>query len=520
METRYRPRQASAPRSGGNGAAARRPNRIRKKKNPYRAMARRLAVLLGVLILALGVAFAIRFYHSHIPSEKKLQEYLNTGAFLNGIVINGKNVSGMTLDEARGAISPMLEEAAREINLTVSYGASQWLFTAADMGIRTDLEQVLAEAMLFGRGNTGAANKAAKAELEEFGKEYAVTFSADQQALSARIAGIGKLLNTPAIEPSVEPDIWAEAPAFNYSEGTDGRVLNEQALAASINQALAAKDFQALLQPELQPQAPEHNLDWYMANTQLRSTFQTSFGGSSSSRSPNRVGNIQKAATLLNGCKVDVGEEFSFNGYIGPRHEKDGWPLAPGIVNGNTYEMQAGGGICQVTTTLYNALLCSGEQIEITERHHHSWPSAYADTGLDSTVTGSVEEGKSLNFINNTGAPLYIFAYCDQDEYLMTIYIYGEPLPAGVTYDTRGEVIETLEPDETVIEERTDWPLGYEEETISSRKGYKAEAYRDKYVNGVLESSELLYTDRYSAKQGKITRGTGDPSLPKPTASS
>ena len=120
-------------------------------------------------------------------------------------------------------------------------------------------------------------------------------------------------------------------------------------------------------------------MDWLKENTQLRATWQTDFGSSSSLRNANRVGNIQKATTLLNGCKIEVGEEFNFNGFIGPRTESGGWPLAPGIVNGNTYEMQAGGGICQVSTTLYNALLCGGSEIEITERYHHSWPSSYAD---------------------------------------------------------------------------------------------------------------------------------------------
>lgn len=133
--------------------------------------------------------------------------------------------------------------------------------------------------------------------------------------------------------------------------------------------------------------------------TQFRSEFQTSFGGSRAARNEKRVGNIQNAATLLNGAKVEPGEEFNFNAFIGPRTEEGGWPLAPGIVSGERYEDQAGGGICQVSTTLYNALLRAGasmqrgstleeilaqdvEGISITERRHHSWPSSYVDKGL------------------------------------------------------------------------------------------------------------------------------------------
>ena len=217
---------------------------------------------------------------------------------------------------------------------------------------------------------------------------------------------------------------------------------------------------------------------------------------------------------------MDVGEEFNFNAFVGPRTESGGWPLAPGIVNGETYELQPGGGICQVTTTLYNALLCCGpDKIEITERHHHSWPSSYAGIGLDSTVTGTAESGKSLNFKNTSGAPMYMFLYCDQTAYTVTAYLYGEPLPEGITYQPRADVIETTEPPETETTENPNWPMGYKEKTVKARNGYKSNVYLDKYVNGVKdeEGSKLLYTDTYRAKAEKITIGTGDPSLPKPT---
>ena len=517
MDNRTRNR-SSRPVSADTAADMHHSGRRKRKKNPYKALSRKLFTLAAVLVAALAVVFFIRFRHTHIPGEKKLRSYLDEGTYLSGIVINGKNVSGMTLDEARSAISPMLEETAKNVNISVSYGSSLWLFTGADMKVSTDLEYVLAEAMLYGRGDTAAANSKAKKELKEMGKEFAVNFTPDQAILKNQIANIAASVDTPAVEPSAEANMWATTPSFNYHEGEDGYVLDQEVLLSSITTALSEGNFRALIKPELVTQSPTHSLDWLKENTQLRATWQTDFGSSSSLRNANRVGNIQKATTLLNGCKIEVGEEFNFNGFIGPRTESGGWPLAPGIVNGNTYEMQAGGGICQVSTTLYNALLCGGSEIEITERYHHSWPSSYADIGLDSTVTGSVESGKSLNFVNNTGAPLYIFAYCDQTNHTMTIYLYGEPLPEGVTYTTRGEVKETIEPAETVTEENPEWPMGYQEKTVTARKGYKSEVFRDKYVNGTLDSSELLYTDSYRAVQGKITIGTGDPSLPKPTA--
>jgi len=491
----------------------------RKKRHGYGALTRRLFIATVCLAVALAAAAGLKFYYSHLPSAKKLQSYLDSATYLNGVSIAGKNVTGMTLAEARDAIAPILDETAKGINISVSLDPNLWVFTAADMHISAELETVLADAMLYGRGNTPAANKEAKKALAEARREFPVAFAADSALLAERIQKIAAVVDTPATEPSAEADVWAASPVFTYHEGSNGHVLDQAGLMQDIMSALAEGDYARSIHPELIVQEQQHSMEWLQENTKLRASWQTSFGGSSSSRNASRVGNIQKAATLLNGCRVEVGEEFNFNGFIGPRTESGGWPLAPGIVNGNTYELQAGGGICQVSTTLYNALLSCGDSVEITERYHHSWPSSYADIGLDSTVTGTVESGKSLNFINNTGAPLYIFAYCNQDDYLMDIYIYGEPLESGVTYKPRGEVVETIEPGETTIVENSAWPLGYEEKTISARKGYKSDVYLDKFVNGTLDSSAKLYTDSYRAVAGTITKGTGDPSLPKPTSS-
>ncbi|MDO5112264.1 MAG: VanW family protein [Clostridia bacterium] len=502
------------------GSAARR-NTERNARTRRKSTARRVIPWLAFLCLFCLVAFiAVLFIKSKYvnkPDAEELAKTLDTGAFFEGITVNGVDIGGMHYDEARAALLPSVTEGIQSINIRVVHGTSLWVLTAADLGAVSTLDATLSEAMLLGRNESQAENTATLENLKAFGKAYTVGYTCTENALGKTVEEIGAGMGTQPVEPYAESDSWATEPTFIYHEGIDGHTLDKPALMQQIKACLASGDYTATLRPELVVAKPQHDIAWIKQNTQLRASWQTDFGSSSSLRNANRVGNIQKATTILNGACVQVGEEFNFNAFIGPRTEAGGWPLAPGIVNGNSYEMQAGGGICQVSTTLYNALLCCGEQIEITERFHHSWPSSYADYGLDSTVTGSAESGKSLNFINNTGAPLYIFAKCDQENKLMNIYIYGEPLPAGVSYKTRGEVIETIEPGEPVVTENPAWPTGYEETTVKSRKGYKAEAYLDEYANGEFKNGKLLYTDSYRAVTAQITRGTGDPALPKPT---
>lgn len=89
--------------------------------------------------------------------------------------------------------------------------------------------------------------------------------------------------------------------------------------------------------------------------------------------------------------------------------------------------------------------------------------------------------------------------------YTVTVYVYGDPLEEGVTYKTRGVIDEVIEPGETIINYDTTKPATYSEVTIKARKGYKATAYRDKYVNGELvpDATEALYSETYNAVTGQ-----------------
>lgn len=520
------------PAASGAHAGASTQSRVRQAHLRLKRLVNITKLVFFGLLLVSAVLLMLHLFVEK-PDEAQLAALKSQGVFLDGITINGVDVSGMTRAQANVAVQAELDAALSSINITVRHGTAFWVLTAADMAPSSTLEEVLDEAILLGKTGTLIQNSALASEIKENGKAYFVCLVPDRETLLARLAVIGAAVDTAPVEPSAIPVTTTDSPAFTYTEGSDGYILNQDALFEEILTLMAQGEYSATLTPELEYASPMRTVEELKQVTQYRAEYQTSFGGSSAARNENRVGNIQKATTLLNGAKVEPGEEFNFNAFIGPRTEEGGWPLAPGIVSGERYEDEPGGGICQVSTTLYCALLRANasmqrgstleeilaqgiEGISITERRHHSWPSSYVDKGLDSTVTGTVESGKSLNFVNNTSAPLYIFAYCDQEEYTMTVYIYGEPLPEGVTYEVRGVVDAEIDPGEPIITEEPTWPLGYEEVTVQERTGYQVTAYRDLYRDGVLESTETLYSETYNAVTEKKTVGTGDPSLPQP----
>ena len=127
-------------------------------------------------------------------------------------------------------------------------------------------------------------------------------------------------------------------------------------------------------------------------------TFETEFGNSSR----NRVNNIRTAARKLNGAVILPGEEFSFNHRVGARTVKAGYNVAPIIIQGKK-EKGVGGGVCQVSTTLYNAALKAG--FEITERHEHTREVGYVEPGQDATVSYGHAD---LKLLNTTSRPFVI----------------------------------------------------------------------------------------------------------------
>ncbi len=177
--------------------------------------------------------------------------------------------------------------------------------------------------------------------------------------------------------------------------------------------------------------------------------------------------------------------------------------------------MQVGGGVCQPSTTLFNALIAA--DIEVTDRKAHSIPVDYIEPGLDATVDSS---GIDFKYRNDTDAPLYVFVYFTPNAESsrrenIHVDVYGVPLPEGVTYQSRAEVTEETPRDPSVEEARyvddPSIPYGYQVTLISSRPRIETETFQDKYVNGELVESIHLFDESYRGNTAEIAIGTGNP---------
>ena len=446
-----------------------------------------------------------------------MDKLMQTGKrFKAGVKLIGVDVSGMTPEEATGLVKNAAEKKLKTVAVTISSGENSWTLDSDAMGMGYDIAEALADGLNFGRGEDDNTVVITGAGEGEFDAKY----TWDRGKIISALAAMSQSINTEATAAYAEPVTdWTQEERFIYHTGEEGITLNEEATADAIEKALEQGEFVCTVEATVNAVLPGGNIDDLKAATSFIASYTTKFSARRDDEvKQNRKFNIQKAADIINGNTIQPGEEWSFNTVVGPRTYELGWKGANGISGGKEYTIQAGGGICQVSTTLYNALLCAN--MEIVDRRAHTIPSDYVPVGLDATV-----DTRGIDFVwkNNTDMPAYIFARVEKVEgsssrNTITVYVYGKPLPEGVTYKSRNEIIEEASRQaEAIYTNDASIPTGYQLERVQGHKYYVAEAYQDKYVDGKLAESKLLYTDKYKGNPPEVSIGTGAPLAPGQT---
>ena len=229
----------------------------------------------------------------------------------------------------------------------------------------------------------------------------------------------------------------------------------------------------------------------------LRAEFYTSYPASSNERKSN----IILATKTLNNTFVDVGAEFSFNLTVGERSEKRGYKVANIIQNGK-FVQGVGGGVCQVSSTLYNAVLLSG--LKILEYHPHSLAVSYVAPSFDAMVS-SVSD---LKFLNNTKNPIIIKATANQS--VVKISIYGQPMVEKYLRESVVKEIIFPNKEEIVLDYDKKYPQLKDGEQLliqPAKNGLKSQAKLIKTINGKVVSSKIIRNDKYNPISAIIVQG-------------
>ena len=213
----------------------------------------------------------------------------------------------------------------------------------------------------------------------------------------------------------------------------------------------------------------------------------------------NRVNNMDIAASRINGVFLAPGEEFSMNQTILDRNKENGYYLAPAIRNG-TYEKEYGGGVCQVSSTLFNAVMMA--DLTVTERHHHSWPMTYVPIGRDATISTGY---KDFKFINSTEDELIIFAHLDRKAKTVTVRLYGVQSPDFDHIKIVSKRTGSLPSKGTKVHLDESLSAGTRVEERKERRGKTSVTYKEYYdADGKLLKRETAYEDSYPSIEGLV----------------
>lgn len=436
---------------------------------------------------------------------KQTQEYdeiVNSKYFLEGVTVEGVAIGGKTMSEAEAMLKELIASKALSGKLPLTLNDQTYYFDLSTVPVTTNLADVLAQAFQLARSGNVEDVLTEAANIRTNGKAFTLTLQYDFSSISAQVAALAAEIDQPASSATFDK-IDKDAHTVTIAQGTSGIAVDQQALVQSITTALMGGDYTTPIAIPLQA-SPSISPDAQV--TFLSTSAETSFSGSSS----NRIYNIQKGADLMNGYVLKPGETFSTNGVLGTRTLANGWKMANAYVSGTTEE-QAGGGVCQLSSTLYNAVVKA--DLEIVSRRNHSMPVSYMRKGLDATIN-SVGNIIDFKFKNNTDSDVVIFAWTSGKTLHFKLYRCEFATDEYDEIRLTSEKIDTIYPSGEMVEELDPTlPVGSEEIVVERKNGERWQSYKNYYKDGKLVKTEKLAVSTYSAFDGKKLVGPS----PSPT---
>ena len=413
----------------------------------------------------------------------------------SGIYANDMDLSGMTTQEARDKVQAYVNSFGEsEITLNAVNGGTI-VTTAAELGLRWGNDTILDEAANFGRdGDILQCYKELK-DLEHSNKVYQVDFDFDKNQIKALIEENADQYNQEAVNASM---IKTEE-GFVITEGQSGIVVDTVASADAVYDYLTGDWDGSGCSVDLVivVEEPAGRAEDLAKVQDILGTFTTSYSTSGGSRSAN----VANGCSLINGTTLFPGEEFSAYEAVAPFTDSNGYYMAGSYLNGQVVD-SLGGGICQVSTTLYNAVLLS--ELDVTERYNHSMIVTYVDPSADAAIAES--SGKDFKFKNNTDYPIYIEGTTTSDKQI-TFTIYGvETRDSNREVVYESVVLERTVPEEEIIYADEFQPVGYCS-VQSAHIGYKAQLWKVVRENGVEISREQINSSSYMKAPRSATVG-------------
>lgn len=454
-----------------------------------------LKIIIGVLLVSIaGISVCGAVYYN---DYKQMKESLDINTIYNNIYINNVDVGGLTKEEAISKLNSELENTFNSKKVTLTNNEDSFDFTYSQFGAKYDLNSAVEQAYNYGRTDgTIKERYTIVKNLETEGKYLTADYSYDKELTKNAIA----LLEDKVYTEPKNAYAKREDGKFIITPGTNGYKLNLDSTSEEVYKVLDKNEEGniSIIREEVEPKYTEK--DFEKMNS-LIGTSSTSYSGSGG-----RITNMKVAASRINGTTLYPGEVFSTNECFGPSTEANGYKPAPSIINGKLVD-DYGGGVCQVSSTLYNALLKA--ELSIVERQNHSLKVGYLDYGYDATLAGDYID---LKFKNSTPYPIYLESYLTGNKVIANIYGYEEHSPnRKVTF--QNALIETIAPPAEHITYDKNLQKGTRKVTTTALNGYRYKLYKLVYEGDKLIEKVEVNTSYYKPRRAEVTVGTKEDSV-------
>ncbi len=502
-------------------------------------------------LIALGIILLIIIIFSTIFALINI----DNNNIINGVTIEGIDVSGLSRENAKEKINSIYEEKEKQ-DIILKYEEYETKITPKSIDTNYEIDKSIEKALSLGRDNNIIINNY-NILLAKIGKKtIEVDVTINEAETKTIIEGISS--NIPGA--MIESDYYIEDNKLIITSGNKGLKINTESLIEKLkNQLKDLNSNQEKIEIPVITQEPEkidinkiykevhkevqdayitqdpvtihpevEGIDFDIEEAKqilneekeiyeipliitkpkvtmsqigseafpdLLATYSTKYDGGNT----NRTTNLKLACEKINDKVILPGETFSYNKTLGERTISAGYKEAKVYENGQVVD-GIGGGICQVSSTLYNSVLMAN--MEVIERRNHQFITSYTPAGRDATVVYGMTD---LKFKNTRTYAVKIKATCSNG--IITISIYGIKEENEYTISFSTETISTIPYTVKYIDDNT-LASGTEKVKQQGANGLTTETYIIKTLNGQVVSKELLSKDTYSAMQRIILRGT------------
>ena len=455
-----------------------------KFKNTMSKNKKLIIIIASIIVLIAGISFA---YVMNVKNEvASWADKIYPGVQAYGIDLGGK-----TKDEAVNILNDQLISLIGNKVITVTVGDKTFELKYSDINPTVSADETIEEALDYGKDKKLFDQKKMIKDGVDFKVDTVLSY--DEEKVKEFATSVNEQVKVDAVDAKIS----INGSNISITPESIGKHIDIDDLCNKIKECVDPDPEKVeTVSIDLQEYSPRITSEALSRINGIMSSFSSTFGTSDSGR----VENLRVSTSYINGTLLMPGDEFSYNSTIGETTPERGYKEANTYV-GSKIVPGYGGGVCQVSSTLYRAVMQAN--IRSTERRNHSMTVGYAKPGLDATVAAGYID---YRFVNTYDFPIYIQGYLSGNKVVFNVYGNKEAM-GGKTYDMVNEIVETYD---YKTEEVQDPNLeeGKRVVTSSGAKGYKAKGYLITYENGVQVNKELISTDVYSTRNEIVSVGT------------